>query len=267
MPTFLTLPLHHMRRAYQAHSRSVERISTGKQIIRAADDAAGLAVAENLTTRAQGARVAQRNILDGQGALNTADSASGEVTNILKRLRELAIQGASGTLHDDQRAYLEVERSSLTDEIDRIANTTDLFGKTWTNGSNSAIAVQVGAGAGDQLSLSFGDLRSANLGVDSLDFSTAAGAGSALADIDAAIDAVGLQRSSYGASMNRLDSAFRLAEDQEYTHTEAASRIVDIDMAKAVSEMAKTQILMQTSIAALMKVNEVNRAMMAQLLG
>ena len=267
MPTFLTLPLHHVRRAHQAHGRALERLSSGRRVHRAADDPAGLAVSENLTTRAQGARVAQRNLLDGRAVLNTVDSASGEVVDVLKRLRELAVQSASGTLHDDERAYLERERSELTEEIDRIANTTDLLGSTWTNGSVATVSVQAGAAAGDTIDLTLGDARTATLGIDTLDFSTATGASAALTRIDDAIDTVGRQRAGYGASMNRLDVAYRLAEHQALAHTEAASRIVDADMAHEVAEMAKTQILMQTSIMAWMKVNQTNRAMMEQLLG
>jgi len=264
---FLSLPTYHIHRAQLFQQRSLERISSGKRVVRAADDPAGFAVAENLATRARSARIAQRNVSDGIALMQTIDGAAAEVGELLKRLRELATQGASETLADTERAYLDSERRQLTEEVDRIANTTDLFGRTWTDGTVASVSVQAGPDAGDTIPLTPGDLRAGTLGIDTLDFSTSAGAGAALPDLDAALDAIHSQRSQLGASMNRLASAERLAQTSEFTHTEAASRIVDVDIALEVAEMVKAQVRMQTSIAAFMKINEANRTMMAALLG
>ncbi len=267
MNGFLSLPTYHIHRAQLSQQRSLERISSGKRVVRASDDPSGFAVAENLSTRARSARIAQRNVSDGIALMQTVDGAAGEVAELLKRLRELATQGASETLGDTERAYLDRERQQLTEEVDRVAYTTDLFGRTWTDGSAGGVSVQAGPDPGDTITLSPGDLRAATLGIDTLDFSTSSGAGAALPALDAALDAIHSQRSQTGASMNRLESAERLAQTSEFTHIEAASRIVDVDIALEVAEMVKAQIRMQTSIAAFMKINEANRTMMSALLG
>ncbi len=267
MPGLLTLPQSYLRRAMADHQRSIERITSGKRINRAADDPAGLAVAEALTARARSAAVARRNVTDGRSLLQTVEGSANEVVNLLKRLRELAVQGASETLEHGERAYLDQERDQLTDEIDRIAGSTEIFGKVWPNGGGLTVSVQAGPDQGDTIDLTVGDMQSTTLGVDSLDFTTAAGAGAALGTIDAAMDVMNRQRSQLGASMNRLDVAERLSEQQELAHTAAAGRIMDVDMAMEVAEMAKAAMRVQTSIAAMMKIQEANRTMMSALLG
>jgi len=266
MPGQLTLPTLYVRRAQTDMQRSLERLSTGLRVNRAADDPAGFAVAENLSARARSVAVARRNIGDGRSLMMTLDGSANEVGDLLKRLRELAVQGASETLGDTERGYLDTEQQQLVEEIDRIANTTDLFGRTWADGSAGTISVQVGADAGDTIDVDTGDFRSLTLGVDTLDLSTSGGAGNALADIDSALDLLNGQRSRFGAAMNRLDVAERLAQHQEMVHTEAASRIMDADMAMEVAEMAKAQIRMQASVAAQMILRNANQAYMSALL-
>jgi flagellin len=248
-------------------SRVIERITSGRRVVRAADDPAGFAVAENLSARARGARVAQRNLNDGRSLMMTLDGAASEVGELLKRIRELAVQSASETLGDDERAFIDTERAQLTEEVDRIAWSTELFGRRWADGSAGTISVQAGPDPGDTIDVATGDVRATTLGIDALDLSTAAGAAGALGPIDDALDLLNQQRARFGASMNRLEIAERLAQGQELVHTEAASRIVDADMALEVAEMAKAQMRMQASVAALMRIQEANRSYMTALLG
>jgi len=266
MPGLMTLPSSYLRGAQQSYARSVERLASGLRINRAADDPAGLAVAENLDARARSLTVAQRNLADGHALMATLDATSGEVGNVVKRLRELAVQGASETLHDDERAYLEQERRQLTDEVDRMANTTELFGRSWLDGAAGAVDVQAGPGQGDTIELTAGDVRTGTLGIGGLDFTTAAGARAALPTLDAALSTVNGQRSQYGASMNRLASAMRLADEQARVHRAAAGRIMDADMAHEAAELARAQIRMQTSVMAMRQVHQLNRRMVEALL-
>jgi len=266
MPGLMTLPTFTVRRAQQSHARSVERLASGLRINRAADDPAGLAVAEHLDARARSLSVVRRNLMDGHALMATLDASSGEVANILKRLRELAVQGASETLADDGRAYLDQERLQLVEEVDRIANTTELFGQSWLDGAIGSLDVQAGADQGDTIELTAGDVTTGTLGIGALDFTTAAGAQGALPTLDAALSTVNAQRSQYGASMNRLESAMRLTDNQEMVHRAAASRIMDADMAHEAAEMARAQILMQTSVMALRQVHQVNQQMISALL-
>src|SRR4051812_19230946 len=186
--------LNDLNKTSRALSRSFERISSGQRISRAADDAAGLGVAENLHAASTSAAVAGRNTNDGISIISVAEGASSEAGNVLTRMRELAVQGASDTLSSNERGYVQSEYTSLAGEVDRIANVTEFNGTKLTDGTTSSLNVQVGIHntSDDQIAITLGDLTSATLGVDTgtIDMSTAGGASTALTDIDAAIDMV-----------------------------------------------------------------------------
>lgn len=244
-----------LNRTGRSLSRSFERISSGLRISRAADDAAGLGVAENLKVAGRSAVVAQRNINDGVSIISTAEGATSEVGNILARMRELAVESSSETLADSERAYVQDEYEALTAEVDRIANTTEFNGTMLTDGSSTAIGVQVGINATsyDQVDIEVGDLRSTTLGVDtgSIDMSTASGAQSALDVIDTAIDTVTSYRSAYGAVENRLSSALSTMENYAENLKSAESQIRDADFGYETTELSKSQILQQAGTAIL----------------
>ena len=166
---------------------SFERVASGLRINKAADDAAGLGVAENLNAAGRSARQALRNTNDGISLIQTAEGATGEVANILKRMRELAIQSASDTLDGDERQYIQDEFQELVGEVDRIAAVTEFNGVQLTNGTTT-LQVQVGINntANDRITIGMGDLRVTVLGVDtgSVDLSTVTGARSAIAVFD-----------------------------------------------------------------------------------
>jgi len=236
-------------------NKSFERISSGLRIARAADDAAGLGVAENLKVAASSARVAARNIGDGISMIAVAEGASAEVTSILGRMRELAVQSASETLGDDERQYIQDEYVALAQEVDRIANTTEFNGAPLADGSTTTLAVQVGihATANDQVDIVMGDLRATTLGVDtgSLDLSTAAGGSAALDVIDAAVESVSSYRSLMGASENRLNSALNNLEVFIENTKAAESQIRDADFGEESAELSKMQVLQQAGVAVL----------------
>ena len=249
--------------------KTLGRISSGLRINSAADDAAGLGVAENLDAASRAMRQAMRNTNDGISVLQTAEGAANEVANILKRMRELAVQSASETLDDGERAYIQDEFTQLSEEVDRIANVTEFNGLQLADGSLATIGVQVGINntANDQIDITLGDLTAATLGVDTgtIDLSTSAAASAALPGIDTALDLVNSYRSEMGAVQNRLESSLRNLENSDQNITAAESQIRDADFALEASEMAKYNVMQQAGVAALGQAKNINQSA-AQLL-
>jgi len=267
--TTATNALKDLNQTSRSLSRSFERISSGQRIARAADDAAGLGVAENLRRTSASAAVAQRNTNDGMSFIAVAEGASSEVGNLLVRMRELAVQGASETLDDDERAYVQSEFVALSTEVDRIAEVTEFNGQALTNGTLTDVSVQVGvnATANDQIAITLGDLTTATLGVDTgaVDMSTAAGASAALAAIDTAIETVSSYRASYGATENRLSSALNNLETFEQTTKEAESRIRDADFGAETATLSQNQILQQAGVSVLSQAKSINQSALSLL--
>jgi flagellin len=267
--TTATNALKDLNQTSRSLSRSFERISSGQRIARAADDAAGLGVAENLRRTSASAAVAQRNTNDGMSFIAVAEGASSEVGNLLVRMRELAVQGASETLGDDERAYVQSEFAALSTEVDRIAEVTEFNGQALTNGTLTSVNVQVGvnATANDQIAITLGDLTSATLGVDTgaVDMSTAGGASAALASIDTAIETVSSYRAAYGATENRLSSALNNLETFEQTTIEAESRIRDADFGAETAELSQNQILQQAGVSVLSQAKSINQSALSLL--
>ena len=247
-------------------SGSFERVASGLRINKAADDAAGLGVAENLDAASRSARQAMRNTNDGISLLNTAEGATGEVANILKRMRELAIQSASDTLDADERQYIQDEFTELVGEVSRISAVTEFNGVQLTN-TNTTLQVQVGINntSNDRISISMGDLRATVLGIDtgSVNLSTVTGAQSAIAIFDTALDSVNSYRSGYGSAQNRLETALRNVEIYVENITAAESRIRDADYAYETAEMAKHQILQQAGISVLSQAKAINQGVLS----
>ncbi len=252
-------------------NKSFQRISSGLRIAHAADDAAGLGVAENLKVAYNSSKVAARNIGDGISMVAVAEGASSEVTNILGRIRELAVQSASETLSDDERAYIQDEYTAIAEEIDRIANVTEFNGMQLTDGSVTSIGVQVGINntANDQVDITLGDLRATTLGVDSgsIDLSTSTGASDALSFIDLAIESVSAYRSDLGAAENRLGSALNNLEVYAENTKAAESQIRDADFGEETANLSKWQIMQQAGIAVLAQAKNINQSVTQLLQG
>lgn len=251
-------------------SGSFARISSGLRITSAADDAAGLGVAENLESAQRAATVASRNASDGISLLQIAEAAANEVSDILMRMNELAIESASETLDATERQYIQDEFLELSAEVDRIAASTSFNGVLLADGSFPTISVHVGIGnnvLADKIAITTGDLTAATIGVDTvtMDLSTVAGADIAIGTLQTSLDTVNGYRSTYGASQNRLESAVNsLATFGENTAA-AESRIRDADFATETAEMAKLQIMQQAGIAVLSQANVVSQGALSLL--
>jgi flagellin len=258
-----------LAKTQKALSNSLERISSGLRINRAADDAAGLGVATNLESDTLSQKQGMRNANDGISIIQTAESATNEVTDILQRMRELAIQSASETLDDDERSYIQDEFVQLSEEVERIASVTEFNGVALTNNTNTQIDVQVGIqnASTSRISIDLGDLRATALGVSSTQMSlaSATSAQEALDTIDTALDSVNSVRSGFGAVQNRLDSA--LNNSQVYTEALSAAEagIRDTDFAEETSNLTKMQIMQQAGVAALAQAKNINQSVISLL--
>jgi len=234
---------------------SFEKVSSGLRINKAADDAAGLGVAENLEAASRSAKVAMRNTNDGISVVQTAEGATSEVGNIVKRMRELAVQSSSETLATAERSYVQDEFAQLSSEVDRISQVTEFNGLKLTNGSDTSVSVQVGVNnsANDRIAITMGDLRATALGVDTtaMSLNSSASARDAITDLDTALDSINSIRSDYGAVQNRLTDSLVNMEVYNENLNAAESQIRDVDFASETAEMAKNQIMQQAGMSVL----------------
>ncbi len=242
-------------RASSALTNSIERLSTGKRINSAKDDAAGLAIASSFTSQIRGTNQAIRNANDGIALSQTADGALGEVTNILQRLREVAVQSASGTYSDaTDRVNLQAEVTQLTAQLTDIQANTNFNGVSLVGTTAATVAIQTGSSAGNTVTLDVGglDLTAAIAS----DISTAGGATTALTDIDAALTATNTVRATLGAGQSRLGSVINNLTNSVANLTDARSRIEDVDFSTETTELARAQILSQASTALISQANQ-----------
>ena len=247
-----------VNRSSDAMGQSYARLSSGLRITRAADDAAGLGVSENLRADIASTSVAMRNTNDGVSVVQIAEGALSEVHSILTRMRELAMESASGTLGDDERGYLQTEMDQIRSEIDRLANVTE-FNGTSLLVSSTTMDVQVGihSGANNQISITLASMTVAALDITGGNVSVAAAsaAQAALAYIDTAIGSVSSHRATLGATQNRLLHTYRNLEVNLENMTAAESQIRDVDFASETAELTKNQILAQAGISVLAQAN------------
>ena len=230
---------------------NAERLASGKRINSAADDAAGLAVLSKLEASLSGKEQAIRNTADGLGALQTADSGAAEVSNILNRMRELALQAANGTTSIAEREAIQGEADQLTAEISRIADNTSFNGQMLLTGEQ--IDVQAGDASSARLSVDIGAMTSSALSLDggAVSFDTPADARSSVQAIDAALETVSATRGEIGAGVNRVSSSISSLTDATKSAKIAAERQSEADSGEASANLVKAQILEQTSIAML----------------
>ena len=241
-----------------ALAKSFQRLSTGLRIATAADDAAGLAISERLRAQVRSLNQANRNANDGISMVQTAEGALNEVGSLLTRLRELAVQSNNGTVSDNDRDTLQEEFSSLVDEVDRIAQSTEFNGIKLLDGSKASVTFQIGAGttAGvDTLDVSLDSTRSADLSIDVLDIGSTGDSAAAIGALDDAIDAVSGHRGRLGAAQNRLGSTVNNLAMQVENLSAAESRIRDVDVAYETAQLTRSQIMQQAAIAVLGQAN------------
>lgn len=235
-------------------NRSLERLSSGLRINRAADDAAGLAVAEGFRTQVRGAQVAQRNAQDGISLVQTAEGALSETTNILQRVRELAVQAANGTQSSANRVSLNNEVQQLIAQVESIALDTRFNGINVLS-SNQSITLQTGAYASQTLQVAIGGARSSDLRVSAVNISITAGAVSALSIIDIALASVNSIRSTLGAYQNRLEFTINTLAIQEENAASSESSIRDADIARETIRFTRSQILVNAGVSVLSQTN------------
>ena len=244
---------------------AMERLSSGKKINTAADDAAGFAIAERMTAQIRGLNMATKNANDGLAMLAVIENATNDVTDMLQRMRELAVQAANDTNGSTDRSFLQEEVNSLISEVNRVANQTVYNNKVVLDGSLNG-SIQVGTEAGQNVDFSIDSIKTNDLGytdndgsfnsISSISLNSASEASDALSTITAAIEQVASDRASYGALQNRLEyTVSNLMNVAEFT-TSARSRIEDADFAAESARLAKAQVLQQTGTAMLAQANQ-----------
>ena len=239
---------------------AMERLSTGKRINSAKDDAAGLAIASSMTAQIRGMGQGIRNANDGISLAQTADGALNEVTNMLQRVRELATQSASGTYQDaTDRTYMQKEVDQLTSQIDQVVTNTKFNGVALFDGSTATVKIQTGANAADTVDLNMTDLTTlaaSGGAAGSYDVSTAAAANTVLGTLDTELDSISGARATLGAGQSRLDSVVNNLTSNVTNLSDARSRIEDADYSAETTAMAKAQILSQASTAMIAQANQ-----------
>ncbi len=241
-------------------NKSLEKLSSGQRINRAGDDAAGLAISENLKAQIKGLGQAERNAEDGVSLVQIAEGALGEVSNILIRLRELSVQAASDTIGGTERKFLNVEFEQLTSEVDRIANSTEFNRVPLLNGTGAVFDIQIGTRndpISDRLTFdaSSADINVAALGLNLASVSDKISAQNSLTSIDQAIISVSGIRADFGALQNRLQSTVNNIQVSIENLSSANSRVRDTDVAAETAELTKQNILMQAGTSVLSQAN------------
>jgi flagellin len=238
---------------------AMERLSTGRRINRAGDDAAGLAIATSMTSQIRGMNQAVRNANDGIALAQTAEGALDEVTNMMQRVRELAVQSASGTYQDADRTVMQAEVTQLSQQIGQVVGNTRFNGQALFDSATATnFVIQTGSGAttDDQVTLSVAGLQGLETAVSGVAIGTAAGATAAITAIDTQLTAVNTARATLGAGQNRLNSVVNNLNNVSTNLADARSRITDADYSAETTALAKAQILGQASTAMLAQANQ-----------
>jgi flagellin len=259
---------------------AMTQLSTGVRINSAKDDASGLAISNRMTSQINGLGAAVKNANDAVSMIATAEGALDEVTEMLQRMRELAVQAGTGSMSSDDRTYLNNEFAALRSEIDRIADNTEWNGNTILNGtaggtSASSVTFQVGVDGGQTIAVDFGNITDASGGdMNGISASVITGttaasgqtnATSAITALDTAIEAVSTQRSAFGAGSNRLEHAIDNLTNVQTNAEASRSRILDTDYAQSTSELARTQIIQQAGTAMLAQATQLPQTVLALL--
>lgn len=240
---------------------SLRKLSSGERITRAGDDAAGLAISENMKAEIRGVRQARRNASDGISMIQTAEGGLNEVSNIIIRLRELAVQAASDTVGQTERSFTDVEFQQLKDEIDRISRSSTFNGTKLLDGTGGVLEFQIGVHNDpilDRLRYdgTAADSTLASLGLSAESVTTKQGAQVSLAKLDDALVQVNGVRADLGALQNRLTSTVNNLSINDENISAAKSRIRDVDVAEETAELAKNNILAQSGVSVLSQANQ-----------
>ncbi len=248
-------------------SKSLEKLSTGMRINRAADDAAGLSISENLRTQVRGLDMGSRNAQDGNALINIAEGALIEVEAMLQRMRELSIQSANDTLTSTERNYIQIEFDELRTEIDRVVDGTQYNSMKLLNGTSPFATggiIHIGpndnSDGADVITITIGNIDTDSMGISTAQavyVTTQSDATNAISSLDSAIDDVNSLRADLGAKTNRIEHSLNNQKNQEQNMAAAESVIRDTDFAEATTEMTRNQIISQSSMAMLSQANQV----------
>ncbi len=265
--------------ANKSMGKSLEKLSTGLRVNRASDDAAGLAVSERLRTQIRGMGRAKMNSQDGIALLQIAEGAANEIEDILQRQRELAVQSANDTFTSTDRAYLNLEFTQLSDEIDRITSSTQYNTMTLLHGTGfgagaagSVLHVGANATSADEIRVTIGAISTGSLGMSTsgaamVGVSTQASATTAISAVDGALDIVNRLRADLGSYINRLEHTINNISNQEFNTQDAESRIRDVDFAFESTQFSRNQILVQSSTSMLSQANQAPQGVLSLLGG
>jgi flagellin len=250
---------HALSGSQRSLETSLQRLSSGYRINSAADDAAGLGISENLRADVRSLHQAIRNANDGMSIVNVAEGALNEVSNILIRMRELAVQGATDSVGGTERGYLNQEFGHLRSELDRIVSVTEFNGQKLLDGTISATGLDIQIGtdtsSGSRLTISVGDVGSDALAISALGVDTKTGARAAMSALDSALTSLSTERAKLGAYSNRLSSTIANLNVSVENLTAANSRIRDVDVASETANMARSQVLVQAGVSMLAQAN------------
>ena len=262
-----------MKTNARAMSTAMEQLSTGTRVNSAKDDAAGLAIGQNMTSQIRGLNMAVRNLNDGINMMQTAEGAMVEQSNMLQRMRELAVQSMNGTYSSTQRGYLNLEFQALSSQINDVSvntmwNDQVLLNADTTN-TSGVFTFQAGQSSGVTISVTIGDMGTSSTGLDisGKNISTYDDAASALTAISSALETINAQRASIGAGINRMEYAADNLTNVSSNATQSRSTIMDTDYALATTQLAKTQIIQQAATAMLAQANQQPQQVMQLLKG
>ncbi|WP_374414606.1 flagellin [Novosphingobium colocasiae] len=238
---------------------AMERLSTGKRINSAKDDAAGLAIATSMTAQVRGMSQGIRNANDGISLAQTAEGGLSEVSNMLQRVRELSVQSSSATYQASDRTAMQSEVTALTEQISDVLTQTKFNGNSLfstTAGTDVTFDIQTGANSGETITLTSTAIDGTNIDATALDVSSATAASTTIDNVDLALADVNATRASLGAGQNRLESAINNLTNNVTNLSDARSRIEDADYSSETTQMAKAQILSQASTAMIAQANQ-----------
>ena len=250
----------------RAQSSAMQQLSTGSRINSAKDDAAGLAIGQSMTAQIRGLNQAVRNLNDGISMVQTAEGAMTEVSNMLQRMRELAVQSSNATYSTTQRGYMQTEFDALSSQISKVGNETQWNGMQVLASGVTSYVFQAGAAANQTITATLTTVMTASgLSINTLSVGTSTTAITGIATLDTAIGLVNTQRAAFGAVMNQMTSAVDNLTNVSANTTASRSTIMDTDYATASTQLSKTQIIQQAATAMLAQANQQPQSVLALL--
>lgn len=236
-----------------------QALASGTRIVKAGDDAAGLAISQGMNAQVKGMQMARMNSFNAVSAIQVSEGGLNEISNILVRLRELGIQAASDNIGDKEREFLDLEAQNIIQEADRIAKTTTFGNKVLLDGSGGSQTFHVGAFGGEENTITYdlsSDATSSSIGIDGLSVADKGSARDLLETVDEAMQNVGAMRANFGAIQNRLEITTNNLDTQIENLSAAKSRIADTDIARESSELASAQVLQSAAVSVLAQANQ-----------